>query len=197
VRAIGPYHLVPPGRIVEPVTAAATEETKRRHSVFLQDFVDVERPAREVASSLADGSTWLAPLADAAGASAGQKLVRVGPSLGEWIARKVLVRLGQFVVTPEGVIVPIRWEDARHPALFPVLDGNLEVAPLGTGQCRVVLSAAYRPPFDGVGAALDRALLHRVAESTVREFLGRLGETLVRGDEDGGGGSSDGGLHRE
>lgn len=174
-------------------TAAPPDGTRGRNSVFLQDFVDVERPAREVASPLAGGSAWLARLADAAGENAEHQLVRVGPSIGDWVARQVRVRLGQLADTAEGVIVPIRWEDARHPALFPLLDGNLQVVPLGPDHCRIVLSAAYRPPFDSIGAALDRALLHRVAESTVREFLRRVGETLASDASDDG--KSGTGLH--
>jgi hypothetical protein len=32
----------------------------------------------------------------------------------------------------------------------------------------------YTPPLGGLGARIDRALLHRVAASTVRSFVSRL-----------------------
>jgi hypothetical protein len=153
---------------------------KASPSVFLQDFVDVERPAAEVGEQLASGSAWLAPLASAAGDDATSLLVRVGPQgLGEFVARTVLVRLGRPNTRGDVVMVPIRWEDAQHPALFPVLDGDLEVAPLGDRCCRVVMYASYRPPLRAFGRVIDEALLHRVAESTVRAFLRRTAEAVT------------------
>lgn len=149
-------------------------------SVFLQDFVDVDCGAAIVGPRLAGGSAWLAPLATAAGDDATSMFLRVGPQgLGDFVARTVLVRLGDPNVHGEVVRVPIRWEDAQHPALFPVLDGDLEVAPLTEESCRVVLYAAYRPPLRAVGRVIDEALLHRVAESTVRAFLRRAAEALT------------------
>ena len=148
-------------------------------AVFLRDFVDVDQPERLVGERLRAGQAWLARLAGAAGGDTETQLVRLGPSaLGELVTREVRVRLGQPTSLETGVVVPLRWEDARKPSLFPVLDGNLEVVPLGPERSRVVLHASYRPPFDGVGRALDQALLHRVAESTVRTFLRKVAETL-------------------
>ena len=145
-------------------------------AVFLQEFVDVEQTPDVIDEVLATGSQWLGELASTAGGDTETLLVRIGPvALGrapaEWIAREVRVRIGRSTKTSVGVRVPLRWEDARRPGLFPVLDGNLEVASLGPGRSRVVLYASYRPPFDSVGQALDHAVLHRVAESTIRSFL--------------------------
>jgi hypothetical protein len=42
----------------------------------------------------------------------------------------------------------------------------------------LILSASYVPPLGELGWRLDRALLHRVAESTVRSFLLRLAASL-------------------
>lgn len=149
-------------------------------AVFLQDFVDVDQPEAVVGRRLATAQAWLGRLASAAADDTETQLVRLGPSssLGDLLAREVRVRLGRPSSQGEGVVVPLRWEDARRPSLFPVLDGNLEVASLGAGRSRIVLNASYRPPFDGVGRAIDQALLHRVAESTVRAFLRKVAETL-------------------
>jgi ribosome-associated toxin RatA of RatAB toxin-antitoxin module len=64
------------------------------------------------------------------------------------------------------------------PDLFPVLDGELEVAPLDPERCRVTLTASYVPPLGEVGRQLDHALFHRVAHSTVRAFLDRVADSL-------------------
>ncbi|MDA8309038.1 MAG: hypothetical protein M0Z46_00170 [Actinomycetota bacterium] len=151
----------------------------RSQAVFIQDFVDVDEPEHLVSERLTEGQAWLARLAGAAGDEAEHQLVRLGPSsLGELITREIRVRLGPASTLDDGIVVPLRWEDARRPTLFPVLDGNLQVAPLGDGCSRLVLYASYRPPFDGLGRALDQALLHRVAESTIRSFLRKVAETL-------------------
>jgi hypothetical protein len=162
------------------MVAEVKDQPKGSPSVFLQDFVDVGVAAAEAGERLASGGTWLAPLATAAGDDATSLLVRVGPArMGEFVARTVLVRLGEPSARGDVVMVPIRWEDAQHPALFPVLDGDLEVAPLDVDRCRVVLYAAYRPPLRAVGRLIDDALLHRVAESTVRAFLHRAAQALT------------------
>jgi hypothetical protein len=41
------------------------------------------------------------------------------------------------------------------------------------------MSARYRPPLGMIGRALDKALMHRVAEATVKDFLDRVGERLA------------------
>ncbi|HMK97435.1 MAG TPA: hypothetical protein VK425_07805, partial [Acidimicrobiales bacterium] len=72
----------------------------------------------------------------------------------------------------------IKWQAAERPALFPVLEGDLELVPLGADRSRLILSASYVPPLGELGRRLDRAVLHRVAESTVRSFLRRLASSL-------------------
>lgn len=72
----------------------------------------------------------------------------------------------------------MKWEAVHFPSLFPVLEGDLEFAPLGGPQCRMILSASYVAPLGELGRRLDKALLHRVAESTVRSFLVRLATAL-------------------
>lgn len=145
--------------------------------VFLQDFVDVERPLAEVSRRFGGSGDWLAPLARQAAGDADTLLVRVGTGVGG-LGLDVRVRLGDPTPQGEGVAVPIRWESARVPHLFPVLDGDVELAPLGPDHCRLVLRASYRPPFDRVGRVLDSFFLHRIAESTIRAFLVRVAESL-------------------
>ena len=47
------------------------------------------------------------------------------------------------------------------------------------------MSARYVPPFGAVGRALDRALLSRVAEATVKDFLDRVAGTTSRASSGG------------
>ncbi|MHB1583502.1 MAG: SRPBCC family protein [Acidimicrobiales bacterium] len=149
----------------------------RAKPVFLRDFVDVGRPLADVRRRFCGSGDWLAPLARQAAGDADTLLVRFGAGVGS-LGLDARVRLGDPSVQGAGVAVPIRWESARLPHLFPVLDGDVELAPLGPDHCRLVLRCSYRPPFDRVGRVLDSFLLHRVAESTIRAFLTRVAESL-------------------
>ena len=42
------------------------------------------------------------------------------------------------------------------------------------------MSARYVPPFGTVGRAIDRAALSRVAEATLKDFLDRVAEAILR-----------------
>jgi len=59
-----------------------------------------------------------------------------------------------------------------------VREGELEVAAIGNARTQLGLSANYEPPLGVLGKIADRALLHRVAEVTVKDFLERIGARL-------------------
>jgi hypothetical protein len=115
-------------------------------------------------------------------------LLRVGP-LGEVPGASKLVRVAaRDVVRRENTaVLTLRWE-ATGPggALFPALDADISVtaAPEDGGRpaSRLVLDGAYRPPMAVMGASLDRALLHRVADATVRSLLDSIAEVLSAQD---------------
>ena len=87
--------------------------------------------------------------------------------------------LGEPVQTPDRTWLPLTWRAVSRPGLFPHLEGELEVAPLGRQVTQVGLSARYKPPFGLLGESLDRVLLHRVAEATIRDFVERVAAGLV------------------
>jgi hypothetical protein len=71
-------------------------------------------------------------------------------------------------------VVPIRWvATGTLGGMFPVLDANVEMA-AADGQTTLEIVGSYRPPFGKVGEAVDRLILHSVAQSTIRSFLGQL-----------------------
>jgi hypothetical protein len=63
--------------------------------------------------------------------------------------------------------------------LLPRLDANLELGSLGEDRTQLAISARYRPPLGVVGRAVDRVLLHRVAEATLKDFLDQVGQAIV------------------
>jgi hypothetical protein len=62
--------------------------------------------------------------------------------------------------------------------LFPRLETDLEIAPLGAAITQITLRGRYEPPLGRPGRLLDEALLHRVAEATARSFLKRLAQAI-------------------
>jgi hypothetical protein len=45
------------------------------------------------------------------------------------------------------------------------------------------MSARYAPPFGAIGRAIDRAVLSRVAEATLKDFLDGVAETIMESRE--------------
>lgn len=146
--------------------------------VFLADSVEVEGAGCDAEDGLRWIGSELLPLAREA-TETGEALVDVGPALGGHVfGIPVRVHLGPSWTRGGSVAIPIRWEAVSFGSLFPVLDGTLLITSLAGDRCRLGIEASYRPPFDGVGRLLDRAILRRVAESTVRSFLTRTAQGL-------------------
>ena len=120
--------------------------------------------ARERLLRLGEGDALLATSAGAYGPG----LTRVGVAGASklvWVQARVLSW------TNISAALALRWE-AIGPGggLFPVLDADLTLTPAGAGTM-LTLAGAYRPPLGPLGQALDRAILHRVAATTIRNFL--------------------------
>ncbi len=73
-------------------------------------------------------------------------------------------------------VIPLRWV-ATGPlgSAFPVLDANLELTARDF-ETDLHIVGSYRPPFGALGVALDRLVLHNVAQSTIRRFAMQLAE---------------------
>lgn len=52
--------------------------------------------------------------------------------------------------------------------------------PAGEHATRLSLAGVYRPPLAALGAGLDRAVFHKVADATVRSLLARVADVLAR-----------------
>ena len=77
-------------------------------------------------------------------------------------------------------MIPLHWAAAGATGLFPSLDADLEIAPLGPDRTQLAMSARYVPPLGAVGRAIDRAVLFRVAEATLKDFLDHVAEACRR-----------------
>ena len=128
---------------------------------------------------LAGPAEWLPRLAD----DAGERLVtelgfHVG---GASIARPIEVEVSPATVYPGRCEVYLSWKAAVTPALYPELEGVLQLAAVAAQQTRLSFEASYEPPGRAVGRLVDRALMHRVAEASLGEFVDRVAGALAAG----------------
>lgn len=130
----------------------------------------------------ADTGSLFTSITDATRADEREARLRIGP-FGEapLLSATVRVTCGEPVEHGDTLILPITWTAERMPSAFPVMQADLEVAPFGEGRTQVTLMGRYEPPLDSLGRRLDRLLLHRIAQATVRAFLARLRLRLDEG----------------
>jgi hypothetical protein len=148
--------------------------------MFVRYFVEVPLPAAQVERALlASPSEWLQAMAGAAQERGDGLLAEVGVGpLGTRLRRRVTIRLGTPVRFPSMTSLPLTWEPVGLEGLLPRLDANIELGSLGEDRTQLAISARYRPPPGAVGQTIDRILLHRVAEATVKDFLDRVGHAI-------------------
>jgi hypothetical protein len=122
---------------------------------------------------------WLPDMANDANGGGAKLLSELGFDLGKRrVGRRIKVEIGAPKASAGLIVMPIRWRAAKEAGLFPTLEGDLEIAAIGNARTQLGLSANYEPPLGVLGKIADRALFHRVAELTVKDFLERIGSRL-------------------
>jgi hypothetical protein len=148
--------------------------------MFIRYYIELSLAVATVEQALVGSPTgWLSTMAGEAQARGDGLLgeVGVGP-LGGRLRRQVRIRLGEPVRFPSMTSLPLTWEPVGLEGVLPQLDANLELGSLGGDRTQLAISARYRPPLGVVGRAVDRVLLHRVAEATLKDFLDRVGQAI-------------------
>lgn len=102
---------------------------------------------------------------------------------GGRVRRRIEVRTGPVQRFAYGVTVRVDWRAAQHPELYPELEGHLRLERRRDSGSSLRLDARYTPPGGAIGATVDRAVMHRVAESSVRGFLDAVISRLREGRE--------------
>ena len=100
---------------------------------------------------------------------------------GTRIARRVEVEVGPVQRFAYGVTVHVRWKGAGHAELYPELEGHLRVERGPRSDSTLRFDARYTPPAGRLGATVDRAVMHRVAEASVKDFIDRVVQRLAGG----------------
>jgi hypothetical protein len=155
--------------------------------VLLYDYAFVPVPAEWVCARIsADRGEWLSGLAAGAAREGEALRLRVGPIASlPMLSKTVTLHAGRPFERGEATLVPLTWRATGSQGIFPVLTADLEVAALGPRITHLSLRGSYDPPLGAVGQRLDRLLLHRLAEATIRSFMHRLAENLADTVPDG------------
>lgn len=149
--------------------------------MFVRYYLELPMPFEEAERALlTEPHAWVPGLARDAEHRSEGLLAEVGFHLAEdrRIGKRVEIELGTPHRMPSKTVLPMVWRATSAESLFPSLDADLEVASLGPHRSQLSISARYRPPMGALGRVLDRALLHRVAEATIKDFLDRVGQAL-------------------
>jgi hypothetical protein len=152
--------------------------------MFVRYYVELPLPFADVeATLLAEAEGWVPGLLRDAEDRGNDLMAEVGFGRGERrVEKTVEIHLGSPFRMDRKTLVPMTWRAAGEERLFPYLDADLEIGALGPTRTQLSISARYRPPMGPLGRAIDRALLHRVAEATIKDFLDRVGERLLRSE---------------
>jgi hypothetical protein len=147
--------------------------------VFVQHSVHIESPIEMVTAAFTrDPHRWLPHLED------GRTVV--GPRVaGVAIQKKVVIEVGEPLAVGSWTEVPITWSATYIQRLFPVMTGKVEVAPVDARVTRLTVCGMYEPPLGRLGKHFDDALMHRVADATVKELAESIADRLVAECSDG------------
>ena len=149
---------------------------------FVHDFLDIPVDFDAAAGALMHAEAdWLASLATHGMAAGGELRLRVVPPGSAIPLPGKRGRVDVETPYPRGDawVLPFHWRAIGAAALFPQIEAELQVAPLGDGEVRLSISGNYRPPLGEVGHVADTVLLHRVAERSIRVFLTTLADGLL------------------
>jgi hypothetical protein len=139
--------------------------------MFIRHSVHIDRSVADVAGVLESGPrTWFPHLEGDGSSDVGLRLAGIS------VHKRVQVELGEPERRGDWTNVPITWKATFPEKLFPVLDGRLQLTPVEKDLTRLTLSGMYEPPLGRLGALIDEAVMHSVADATVRE----LAESIAR-----------------
>ncbi|HET7419558.1 MAG TPA: hypothetical protein VFL27_04185 [Candidatus Dormibacteraeota bacterium] len=136
--------------------------------MHIEHSVRIQRPVRAISAVLVDAPRAWFPKA-------------VGLHVaGVPVRKKVAVEFGEAVRTSTWAVVPITWKATFPEKLFPVMHGKVDVSPVTKDETKLTVSGMYEPPLGKVGEQLNEALMHNVAQGTVKELAEQIAERLAK-----------------
>ena len=163
---------------IEEIAGSSGDEEFEGSATFVLDFIHLKAAFEDVAAQIEeDHGSWLGFAAEQA-ISDQTFLSKVGP--GGMLSKRVKIELGQVRRALGCVLVSMAWTATSTPFLFPRLEADLEFSEVEPGNVRIELRGSYRAPLGTFGERIDRLIMHRMAESTVRAFLVGVSDELER-----------------
>ena len=110
----------------------------------------------------------------------GAESAQVGPLGPPGMSKLIKVQFRNLVSHGDSAVWALRWEaTGAKGAVLPVLDADIVLTRAGEEATVLAVSGSYRPPLGSLGAGLDRAIMHLVAEATIRAFARQIGAAIV------------------
>ncbi len=149
--------------------------------MFVRSYLEFDWPCEAVVTLLLgdDPGRWLVAIVEESARWEGELVSRVGfEAAHRWVGRRDGIAIGPSVPFGGGLLLPVSWRSTEPRALFPMVEADLQVAPLGRDLTQLSVNARYEPSPSGPGMGLDRTLLHRVAEAVIGDLLRRVASAL-------------------
>jgi hypothetical protein len=144
--------------------------------MYVQHSVHIERPVSECALALERSPrTWFPRLRSDHATEVGLRVAGIS------VRKSVSIDLGAPEKKGEWVSVPVEWRATFPEKLFPVLVGKIELSPAGKRETRLTVSGMYEAPLGKMGALVDEAIMHSVAQATVKELTQAIATQLSAG----------------
>jgi len=143
--------------------------------MYVQHTVHIKHPIKVVSATLLKGpSEWFPGLDDKNVSTIGLHVAGVP------VRKKVAIEIGEATKTSTWAVRPIAWKATFPVKVFPEMTGKIELTASGKDETRLTVSGMYEPPLGKLGGQLDEALMHNVAEGTVRELAESIAERLEK-----------------
>jgi len=106
-------------------------------------------------------------------------LARVGPAGSlRTFSKTVDVRSTPLRRHEGSVLLSFCWTAWDAGELFPALQADLELAPIGDAKTELLLRGSYDPPAGRLGHNLDRLFLHHLVDPTISAFMAAMSTAL-------------------
>jgi hypothetical protein len=96
------------------------------------------------------------------------------------IRKRIAVEFGEAVKTSTWAVIRVNWKATFPQRLFPTMEGKVSLSPQGNGVVKLTVSGVYEPPLGRIGEDLNDAVLHSIAEVTVRELAESIAKRLEK-----------------
>jgi hypothetical protein len=141
--------------------------------MFVQHSVHLNHPVKACQDAIAAGrDTWLPTSGEKHVSSVGIHVAGVP------VRKRVVLEVGEPVNTAAWTVIPLSWRATFPQQLFPEMTGKIELAPTDKDVTRLTVSGMYQPPLGRIGEQIDEAVMHNVAEGTVKELAESIAHRL-------------------